>query len=175
MISCRRWKASFPPVMMQHGGQLSPLISAETLLWQAGNICQATHTQSHIFFSWILTVQSHIVVGEDGRFVSLGCPADHHVQHSIRGLDIMFLRKNTQTRPQSPGGSHTVICFFVRTFTPGSFLGKQKPQWFRVSRVSKCGSRHINMSTRDTLLHLLEFQTHPALPLTAHQCSSVPH
>lgn len=45
-----------------------------------------------------LTVQAHIVVGEDGRFVSFGCSPDHHMQHPIGSLHIMFLEntKNTQ-------------------------------------------------------------------------------
>lgn len=54
----------------------------------------------------LLTVQSHVVVGEDGRFVPFGCAADDHMQHPVRGLDVMFLRdKNTSTRSHTCGGS----------------------------------------------------------------------
>lgn len=40
---------------------------------------------------WILTVQSHIVVGENSRLVSFGRPADHDMKHPVRGFNIMFL------------------------------------------------------------------------------------
>lgn len=39
-----------------------------------------------------LTVQSHVVVGEDGRLVPFGGPPDDHMQHPIRGLDVVFLQ-----------------------------------------------------------------------------------
>lgn len=46
------------------------------------------------------------MVGEDGRFVPFGCAADDHMQHPVRGLDVMFLRdKNTSTRSHTCGGS----------------------------------------------------------------------
>lgn len=62
---------------------------------QAWNICRA-NTHAHTTFLCLLTVQSHIVVGEDGRLVPFWCTADHHMQHPIRGLNIMFLW-NTDT------------------------------------------------------------------------------
>lgn len=120
--------AAWRPIITSDECRNTPLTSREHLSSHA-------HTVTH-FFSWILTVQSHIVVGEDGRFVSLGCPADHHVEHSIRGLNIMFLRK-THKHTLSHLVVHTLLSVFVRTFTPGSFLGEQKPQWFIISCVFK--------------------------------------
>lgn len=39
----------------------------------------------------VLTVETHVMVGEDGRAVPLGGPPDHHVQKAIGRLDVVFL------------------------------------------------------------------------------------
>lgn len=49
-----------------------------------------------IFHEWIraftiLTIESHIMVGEYCRPVALWSPADYHVQHPIGSLNVMFL------------------------------------------------------------------------------------
>jgi hypothetical protein len=38
-----------------------------------------------------LTIETHIMVGEDGWAVPFGRAPDHHMQKSIRRLDVMFL------------------------------------------------------------------------------------
>lgn len=40
-----------------------------------------------------LTVEAHIVVGQDGRAVPLGRAPDDHVQQPIGGLNVVFLGK----------------------------------------------------------------------------------
>lgn len=39
----------------------------------------------------VRTVETHVMVGEDGRAVPLGGPPDHHVQKAIGRLDVVFL------------------------------------------------------------------------------------
>lgn len=39
----------------------------------------------------VLTIESHIMVGEYRRLVALGSPTDHHMQHPIGSLNVMFL------------------------------------------------------------------------------------
>lgn len=38
-----------------------------------------------------LTIETHIMVGEDGWAVPFGRAPDHHMQKAIRRLDVMFL------------------------------------------------------------------------------------
>lgn len=42
-----------------------------------------------------LTVETHVMVGEDGRAVPLGGAPDHHVQKAIGRLDVVFLGGET--------------------------------------------------------------------------------
>ena len=39
-----------------------------------------------------LTVESYIVVGEDCRLVALRSSADHHMEHPIGSINVMFLK-----------------------------------------------------------------------------------
>lgn len=59
--------------------------------WQRGPIIASKSCRTPGNTFWILTVQSHIMVGEDRRPVPLGSASDHHMQHPVRSLDIMFL------------------------------------------------------------------------------------
>ncbi len=38
------------------------------------------------------------MVGEDSWLVALGSPADHHMQHPIRGFNVMFLQQQQQQK-----------------------------------------------------------------------------
>lgn len=44
-----------------------------------------------------LTIETHIVVGEDGWAVPFGGAPDHHMQEAIRRLDVMFLEETDGT------------------------------------------------------------------------------
>jgi len=44
----------------------------------------------------LLTVEPNIMVGKDSWLVALGSPADHHMQHPIRGFNVMFLQQQQQ-------------------------------------------------------------------------------
>lgn len=49
-----------------------------------------------------LTIEAHVMVGEDGRAVPFGRAPDHHVQQAIRCLNVMFLeRKQHRGSPYS--------------------------------------------------------------------------
>lgn len=59
-----------------------------------------THTQKKLC---LLTIEPNIMVGQDSWLVALGSPADHHMQHPIRGFNVMFLQeqKNNNFSKQS--------------------------------------------------------------------------
>lgn len=57
-------------------------------------LCTQTHT--HTQKNCLLTVEPNIMVGQDSWLVALGSPADHHVQHPIRGFNVMFLQQQQQ-------------------------------------------------------------------------------
>lgn len=40
----------------------------------------------------VLTIEAHVMVGEDGRAVPFGGAPDHHMQQAVRGLDVMLLQ-----------------------------------------------------------------------------------
>ena len=56
-----------------------------------------------------LTVEPHVMVGEDSWAVPLGGAPDHHVQKAVRRLDVMFLEGRDHAgpsgQPPTPGSS----------------------------------------------------------------------
>lgn len=49
-----------------------------------------------------LTIEAHIVVGEDGRAVPLGGAPDHHVQEAVGRLNVVLLGRETGRCSGSP-------------------------------------------------------------------------
>lgn len=46
-----------------------------------------------------LTIEAHVMVGEDGWAVPLGGTPDHHMQKAIRRLNVMFLEGRESAGP----------------------------------------------------------------------------
>lgn len=58
------------------------------------------YTKTHTQKPCLLTVEPNIMVGQDSWLVALGSPADHHVQHPIRGFNVMFLQQQQKKKQQ---------------------------------------------------------------------------
>lgn len=58
--------------------------------WDVGIVYLCTNKYKKL---GLLTVEPNIMVGKDSWLVALGSPADHHMQHPIRGFNVMFLQQ----------------------------------------------------------------------------------
>lgn len=95
----------------------------------------------------LLTVQSHVVVGEDGRFVPFGCAADDHMQHSIRGLDVMFL-------PEKKKHKHTIshLRRIIAATTPVPGRRRRPPPAWSVKRFVRDTRKWVAFTSRPAFL-----------------------
>lgn len=77
------------------------------LLWvlqrEVGVVYSVTQTHSKKKRNiCLLTVQPNIMVGQNSWLVALGSATDHHVQHPIRGFNVMFLKHKNNYFSKEP-------------------------------------------------------------------------